>query len=469
MRYIRSAMVVFSVVAVVSLVVFVVSCGGGGGTPPTPVSGSEGSIASPVNLGTVSTTVTYLGKVGAYDTSYYRFTTGSTSGSYDIGLTNTKSDLSWALFTDSGFNLSIYDCDNNVSPGANNETCSVMLTAGTTYYLAVDEWDTIAGTYTLSLMPPVDNSRASGTYSFVLMNGAMKVMIGTATFDGSGNGTYTVTSPLSSAQTGTFSYVAKVDNSLIIDGTSVGSLRNGGSFFTVVDVLAGEEQMMLGVKQSTLVTDVSTTYISGQFSYDANLNIAEANIIQINTATPSPGNLTFSALAGLITGTGTAPYTFDPTKGTISLPTPTTAADTFGAITSDRQLMILGDGETVSTPEVLGLVGLKQPGVAMSNASLNGTYLLYNIADENAGGNPFYVTSRARATFDGAGHGTFTELAKSSGTLVSKPSITYAVTANGGFSINGNGASELGTVIQDGSVFSMVYFDPVANYGSSAN
>ena len=172
------------------------------------------------------------------------------------------------------------------------------------------------------------------------------------------------------------------------------------------------------------------------------------------------------ALAGYITGTGTFTYTFDPTKGTISLPTPTTAADTFGAVTSDRQLMIMGDGETASTSEVGGTVGLKQPSVAMSNASLNGTYLLYNIADENAGGIPFYVTSRARATFDGAGHGTFTELAISSGTPVSTVTITYAVTANGELSFNGNGAKERGTVLEDGSVFSMIYFAPGDNYAS---
>jgi hypothetical protein len=310
----------------------------------------------------------------------------------------------------------------------------------------------------------VDNSRASGTYSFVLMNGAMDVMIGTATFNGAGSGTYVVTSPTTTS--GTFSYVAKVDNSLVIDGTSIGSLRNGGSFFAVVDVVSGEEQMMVGVKQS-VVSEATTTYIAGQFSYDANLGIAEANIIQINTATPSPGNLTYSALAGIMTGsTGTATYTFDPTKGTISSPTPTTAAETFGAITSDRQLMISGDGETAPTIEVLGSVGLKQPSVAMSNASLNGTYLLYNIADENAGGTPVYVMGRARATFDGAGHGTFTELAKSSGTLQSKPTITYAVDASGGFSINGNGAKELGTVLEDGSVFGVVWFDSTTGYAS---
>ena len=134
-----------------------VSCGGGGGgkgTPPPPPS-NEGSEASPVNLGTPATTITHAGSVSAYGTSFYTFTTGLTSGYYTISLTNTHSDLSWA-FADSGFTTPIIMiCDNFETPGANNEICSVTLTAGTTFYLAVDEWDTVAGTYTLTIAPPI--------------------------------------------------------------------------------------------------------------------------------------------------------------------------------------------------------------------------------------------------------------------------------------------------------------------------
>jgi hypothetical protein len=130
------------------------SCGGGGGgTPPPPA--SEGSIASPVNLGTTSTTITHAGFISADGISFYTFTTGSTAGSYTISLTNTHSDLLWAVLSNSDFiNGLLMECDNFATPGANNEICSVTLTAGTTYYLGVAEWDKVAGTYTLTITPP---------------------------------------------------------------------------------------------------------------------------------------------------------------------------------------------------------------------------------------------------------------------------------------------------------------------------
>lgn len=49
---------------------------------------------------------------------------------------------------------------------------------------------------------------------------------------------------------------------------------------------------------------------------------------------------------------------------------------------------------------------------------------------------------------------------------MSTVTITYAVTASGELSINGNDAKERGTVLEDGSVLSMIYFDPGDNYAS---
>ncbi len=145
----------------VSLLVSCGGGGGGGGTPPAPA--DEGSIASPVNLGTVSTTVTYPGSVGALGTSYYKFTAGSTPGAYTISLTNTQSNLSWDLYSDSLFTTPVGStCNNSNTTGPNNESCSVTLTAGATYYLAVDEWDAVAGTYTLTATPPVPPATPGG-------------------------------------------------------------------------------------------------------------------------------------------------------------------------------------------------------------------------------------------------------------------------------------------------------------------
>lgn len=129
------------------------SCGGGGGTSLLP--SNEGSITSPVNLGTASTTITHAGSISADGLSFYTFTTGSTAGTYTISLTNTKSDLLWAVLSNSDFvNGLLMECDNHDTPGPNNEICSVTLAAGSTYYLGVAEWDIVAGTFTLTIIPP---------------------------------------------------------------------------------------------------------------------------------------------------------------------------------------------------------------------------------------------------------------------------------------------------------------------------
>ncbi len=143
-----SVAVISSIFLFLGMTVVLDSCGGGGGGggPAAPV--SEGSIANPVNLGTASTTLTHSGSVASYDTSFYKFTTGPTA-TYTISLTNTKSDLEWSLWSDAGFNISVADCDS--FSGAHDEICSVPLAPGTTYYLAVDEWDHVAGTYSITI------------------------------------------------------------------------------------------------------------------------------------------------------------------------------------------------------------------------------------------------------------------------------------------------------------------------------
>ncbi len=141
------------------------SCGGGGGGGPAPVpsGGGEGSIASPVNLGTVSSTVSHSGSIGAGGTSYYRFTSGA-ADVYTISLTNTQSDLSWEIYSSSNFSSGLIRwCDNNTSAGPANETCTVTLSASTTYYLMVEEWDLVAGTYTLAVTPPATSAPAAPT------------------------------------------------------------------------------------------------------------------------------------------------------------------------------------------------------------------------------------------------------------------------------------------------------------------
>ena len=133
----------------------ILSCGGGGGGGGTlpQLGGGEGSAGNPVNLGVASTVLTHAGSIGSLGTSYYKFTVGSSSGSHTISLTSTHSDLSWDLYNSS--NLWIASCDSLYNTG--DETCNTTtLTAGSVYYLNVDEWDLVADSFTVTVSPPVN-------------------------------------------------------------------------------------------------------------------------------------------------------------------------------------------------------------------------------------------------------------------------------------------------------------------------
>ncbi len=132
----------------------IISCGGGGGGGGNSVNqgNNEGSPGNPVNLGVITTSTIHAGSLGIEGTSYYKFTTGSTSGSYTIGLTNTHSDLSWSLYNSAYYIID--ECDTLYSTGDEIGSTPV-LSANTVYYLVVDEWDGVAGSFTLTVSAPV--------------------------------------------------------------------------------------------------------------------------------------------------------------------------------------------------------------------------------------------------------------------------------------------------------------------------
>jgi hypothetical protein len=137
---------------------FLVACGGdkdaaapAPAPAPTPAPTSEGTPAAPVM---VTIGVPRASSVSAYGTSYYSFVATSASTA-TISLTNTQSDLTWVLFSDSTYTTIVDLCDNFPTPGSANETCTTpALANGATYYLMVDEWDTIAGTFTQTVVQP---------------------------------------------------------------------------------------------------------------------------------------------------------------------------------------------------------------------------------------------------------------------------------------------------------------------------
>jgi hypothetical protein len=302
-----------------------------------------------------------------------------------------------------------------------------------------------------------DNSRANGAYTYVVIGGGggMGVEVGTATFDGAGNGVY---SAITSSATGTITYSVTTDNTITIHdpgvGTSiVGTMRSGGSFFVGTDTTNGSEVMIAAVKQSTTVTDSTTTYYSGQFEYNTSIPRSQVELVSIVTASPTSGVLTYENLSSL--NTGTFPYLLSTATGTISIPDANPII--FGALSADNALMVYGDGETAGDDSMMGGFAFKLPGSGMTTASMNGTYLLYQFMDDNVGSDAF-VTSRSRATFDGAGGGTYSEIANSTGTVDPGGPFTYAVDDEGTFLINGE---TLGVVIQDGSVFGIIDYDDI--------
>jgi bacillopeptidase F len=79
-----------------------------------------------------------------------------------ISLTTTQSDLGWTLYSDASFTTPLKVCDAFTTAGPNNESCFASLSAGVNYYLAVREGDAVAGTYVLTVTPPVVPTRPTG-------------------------------------------------------------------------------------------------------------------------------------------------------------------------------------------------------------------------------------------------------------------------------------------------------------------
>ena len=176
-------------IAVVFPLLFIMSCGdggGGGGSAPPQTDGGEGSSNSPVNLGVVNTTLTHAAFVGAYGSSYYTFTAGPASGTYTISLTLNQSDLSWSLYNSSYHQIAF--CDAYYS--ASDESCvTPPLMPGSDYYLMVDEWDMIEGSFQLTVSAPVAATApvANADADQNVKTGSKVVLNGNGSFDPNGD------------------------------------------------------------------------------------------------------------------------------------------------------------------------------------------------------------------------------------------------------------------------------------------
>lgn len=123
-------------------------------------SGNGGGDTS-VGMGTLAINEVHNLSIGAYATDRYSFIP-SVTGTYTISIANAQSDLSWMLSRSTNWDdEEIYFCDNFLD--ASNEICTPdeVLIAGQEYYLFIDEWDNVSGTYNL-LISPTQNGGDKG-------------------------------------------------------------------------------------------------------------------------------------------------------------------------------------------------------------------------------------------------------------------------------------------------------------------
>lgn len=133
---------IFSV-AILCIVMLLAACG----RDNDESASDEGTRDAPVIL-TVGTA--HTGSISKFGTSYYSFVAAS-DRPHRISLTSTRSDLGWELYSNGFYLIFILQCDN--SERSDDEVCttSTNLTAGTTYYVVVDEYDNNAGTYQIQV------------------------------------------------------------------------------------------------------------------------------------------------------------------------------------------------------------------------------------------------------------------------------------------------------------------------------
>jgi len=311
----------------------------------------------------------------------------------------------------------------------------------------------------------VDNSRANGIYKVILMKGGYGGFkdMGAFTFDGAGTGTFVSSY---SSSTGAFTYSVTTDNTITLGSTLIGNMRSGGTFFVATDVTPGNLMIVIGIKESALSSEPSNTYtyMSGYYKYTNSTGHSSAGIISAVTASPASGQLTLQYLLPVSGPSFTTTYSLALSNGTFS--SPGTTSNLFGAISSDKEVIIMGDVETGISTETMAIVGLRLPGTGMTAASVNGTYIMHELRDNNAlavGVNTM-GTSRGRLVMSGGtttGTATYTELATSGTPTTVSQTFGYTMQSNGTFTIEFPGFK--GVALKDGSVFTLVDYDPADN------
>lgn len=92
--------------------------------------------------------------ITAFGTNFYNFTAAG-NGTHTIALTGLSSDMGWTLLASNSLSNPVVLAEKDDSFDNSDETgITSTLVSGTRYYLAVDEWDSVAGTFNLEITFP---------------------------------------------------------------------------------------------------------------------------------------------------------------------------------------------------------------------------------------------------------------------------------------------------------------------------
>lgn len=297
----------------------------------------------------------------------------------------------------------------------------------------------------------VDNSKASGTYSFVVIEGS-KAEVGSITFDGAGGGTVTDISPTPDGPN-PITYTSYADNSISLD-TMVGTIREGGNFIVLSNTNTGSEALIFAVKNSaTPISDTANSYRFAQFGHDG----SNSEIVLVDVDSDGAGLMNWSTIAPAPNVKGIDTYTFDNNSSGTYIITAGGGGldDAYGAVSPDGQLYIYGDGiDFAADTFIYGGLGLEFPSSGMTVADLSGTYIMHQFMDDSVASGGSFIASRFRVVSNGDGTGTYASIASSTGGSSSGP-LTYTVSGDGSMTVFG----QEGFLLADGSVYVFVDHD----------
>jgi hypothetical protein len=352
----------------------------------------------------------------------------------------------------------------------------------------------------------VNNAELNGNYAFTFngltgnANGSVVfAAIGRFTADGAGNvtngeldtnGVGTGSQLTALAFTGTYSIGA--DNrgvmSLNIPGgarLAFAMMANGNAQFIEIDAAGGTGTIGSGTMEKVDTTAYSTARIAGDYAFGAAGFDNANNRAAIAGRFTSNGTGTLTNAAGDVNAYGTdysmiftaANYTVSNTvtgRGTMNLAftfggTPDTLNFVFYIVNSGKLFVMESDAVTTATPLLNGVVVQQQiPVGGFTNASLNGSMVIYLTGRSVCGGATGSVPKAGAGLLTANGNGAFSltydeNYCRAPNSFTNAPG-TYSVASNGRASITVGGFSLVAYLVNLNQIFLFVS-DPNVLFG----